>query len=373
MPVRTFDIDRDRRDIDVSPLISDLIPDDAPFTVILNKARKRATDTAEFVWFEQQPGSWATQINNAAGYTATDTNLVVDDAAVFASKDVVKVLRTGEVMFVTAVNTAANTITVVRGYGVTTAADLQNDDWLLRIGNAMEESSSAPSAKLRQPSKKRNYTQIFRTPFDASMTATVEKLKTRGSERDRLRKLKLLEHRMDIERALLFGEPKEDAANMRRMTGGLFYFITTNVYDAGGTLTETEFDQFAEMAFAYGRRIKYLISSPRVLTVINAFAENRLKTEVSEDTYGLRLARYITAHGDFILVPSRALEKDYAYTAVAVDLDNIYYRPLDGRDTTLRANIQANDVDGWMDEYLTEAGLEVRLEQTHAILRNVTA
>jgi hypothetical protein len=54
-------------------------------------------------------------------------------------------------------------------------------------------------------------------------------------------------------------------------------------------------------------------------------------------------------------------------------MDYIAYRPLAGRDTTLKTNIQNNDVDGWMDEYLTEAGLEVRLEKTHAILKGVTS
>ncbi len=372
MPVLTFDIDRERRDIDVSEDIARLIPDDSPFVVILMRAKKKVTETAEFKWFEEEPGGWWTQINNATGYTAADTNLVVDDASIFAPKDVIKVPRTGEVMFVTASNTTTNTITVVRGYGVTAAAALNDNDWLVRIGNAMEEFSNAPKPKLNQPTKVTNYTQIFRTPFDQSMTSAAESLKTAETERTRLRRLKALEHRLDMERAFLLGEPKEDVQNKRRMTGGLLHFIKTNVYDAGGTLTEAEFENFCEMLFQYGSSKKLLICAPRVLSVINQFAQGKLKTEVGEETYGVRLVRYMSAHGDLYLVKSRALEKEYAYMAIGVDMDNIAYRPLAGRDTKLRTNIQANDADGWMDEYLTEAGLEVRLEKTHAILKNVT-
>jgi hypothetical protein len=54
-------------------------------------------------------------------------------------------------------------------------------------------------------------------------------------------------------------------------------------------------------------------------------------------------------------------------------MDYVWYRPLRGRDTKLRTNIQAPGLDGWQDEYLTEAGLEVRLEKVHGILSNATA
>src|SRR5690606_40300328 len=85
----------------------------------------------------------------------------------------------------------------------------------------MEEFSSAPETKVAQPVKEYNYTQIFRRPFDQSMTSEREALRTSETERARLRRDQALEHRLDIERALLFGERKEDVANKRRMTGGL--------------------------------------------------------------------------------------------------------------------------------------------------------
>ncbi|HHW41263.1 MAG TPA: DUF5309 domain-containing protein [Syntrophomonadaceae bacterium] len=373
MPVDTFTIDRERRDIDVSREIALLQPSASPFTVILLRARKLTTRTAEFDWWEDQIDAYWTQINNATGYTAGDVNLVVDDATIFKPKDVVKNSRTGEVMFVTAVNTTTNTITVTRGYGTTPATAMNDNDWLVRLGNAMEENSKAPESKLTQPTKKVNYTQIIRTPFDQSMTSEAEDLRTAESERVRLRKKKLIEHRMDIERAILFGEPKEDPTGKRRMTGGLLYFITTNVKDVGGAMTEAEFEDFCEMLFAYGSSDKLLIAAPHVLSVINQIARNKIETTSGEETYGIRLKKYLSYHGDLYLVPSKALEKDYGSMAIGVDMRNIYYRPLKGRDTKLRTNIQDNDVDGWKDEYLTEMGLKVELEKTHAVLKNCTS
>jgi hypothetical protein len=370
-PILTYTIDRERRDIDVAGDIARLVPDASPFTVILMRAKKKPTQTAEFAWYDEEPGGYQTLINNAAGYTATDTSLVVDDGTIFAPKDIIKVPRTGEVMFVSAVST--NTITVVRGYGTTVAAALVDDDPLLRLGNAMEENSSAPLAKLKQPSKGFNYTQIFRTVFDQSMTSASESLKTNETERNRLRKSKALDHRLDLERAILFGERKEDTANKRRTTGGLLSFITSNVKDAQGTLTEDEFEDFCEMLFAYGSGRKLLVCSSKVISVINRFGRDKLQTQSGESTYGIRMNQYTSAHGDLYIVKSRALDGPYSGYAIGVDMDYIAYRPLAGRDTTLKTNIQNNDVDGWMDEYLTEAGLEVRLEKTHAILKGVTS
>lgn len=367
-PVTTYGIDRDRRDIDVSKEIARLIPDANPFLVILMRARKRPTKTAEFYWYDSEPGAWWTQADGGVDDSATQ--IVVDDPTIFRTKDIIKVPRTGEVMFVTAVNEATKTVTVVRGYGVTTPAAINDNDWLLRLGNAMEEFSRAPEPKVAQPVKEYNYTQIFRRPFDQSMTSEREALKTNETERNRLRRDQALEHRLDIERALLFGERKEDVANKRRMTGGLLQFIKTKHYDAGSNLTEDKFEEFCEMLFQHGTQRKLLVCSYRVGSIINKFARERIETRSGEETYGIRLKQYKSFHGDLYIVPSRTLEKEYQGLAFGVDMDYIEYRPLNGRDTTLKTNIQLPDEDGWRDEYITEVGLSVRLEKVHAVLEN---
>ena len=154
--VFTYDIDRERRDIDVSKDIARLLPDETPFAAILMRARKENTNTAEFVWFDEEPGGWWAKAE-AALVDATD--IVVDDASLFAQHDIIKVPRTGEVMFVTASDLDTDTITVVRGYGTTAAAALDADDWIMRMGNAMHEGSNAPDVKVKQPKKFVNYTQ----------------------------------------------------------------------------------------------------------------------------------------------------------------------------------------------------------------------
>jgi CTP:phosphocholine cytidylyltransferase-like protein len=59
----------------------------------------------------------------------------------------------------------------------------------------------------------------------------------------------------------------------------------------------------------------------------------------------------------------------YGYYLASLDLadDCIEYRYLTDSDTQLHQNIQANDLDGQKDEYLTEAGLMFANEKRHAL------
>lgn len=372
MPVKTTDIDTERRDIDVSKEIARYLPDVNAWLVIALQSRKKTTTDYEFKWFESDPYGYWTKINHADGYAADATSLVVDDASIFAAKDIIKVARTGEVMFCTAVDTDTNTITVIRGYGETAGAVINDDDDLVCLGNAMEEHSSKPTEKLRQPSKIYNYCGIMRTPFGVSGTVEASQQITNEQERARLTRDKSIDHRLAIERQFLFGERKDDTSNKRRMTRGLIKWITTNVYDAGGTLTENEFDkEVCEPVFKYGSKTKLLVASPRMVSIIAGWGKEKLQISQAAKAYGLNLKEYISPHGTLIIAPSQCLEQYYAYHSFIVDPQHIFVRVL--RDTTLRRNIHNPDTDGFEDEYLSEIGLELRLEKCHAVIKNATA
>ena len=149
-------------------------------------------------------------------------------------------------------------------------------------------------------------------------------------------------------------------------------FIATNVYDAGGTLTESEFDlNICEPVFKYGSKTKVLIASPRLVSIINGWGKEKLQLSEGVKRYGLKLREYVSPHGTLIIAPSKALEQYYAYHSFVIDMMQVWIRTL--RDTTLKRNIQANDLDGFIDEYLSELGFMLQVEKAHAALKNATA
>ena len=89
--------------------------------------------------------------------------------------------------------------------------------------------------------------------------------------------------------------------------------------------------------------------------------------------FGHNVSTVNTIYGNLHFVPEplfRGMHEDYA---VMIDLKNVAYRPLVGngvsRDTHIITNVQNNNVDGRKDIVMTEAGLEIQLPETHAILK----
>jgi hypothetical protein len=55
-----------------------------------------------------------------------------------------------------------------------------------------------------------------------------------------------------------------------------------------------------------------------------------------------------------------------------LDVQNLKYRYMQGRDTELLKNRQNNGDDFRRDEWLTEAGLECRFPESHMFIQNIT-
>lgn len=363
---------------DVGPRIFYVDPSKAPFTLLTSRAGDKPCSNPRFEWYEKTLRPKVDAINAGAGYTAGDTALTVDNALYFQVNDIALVARTGEQLRVTAI--AAPVLTVVRGFGETSAAALVDNDDLFVIGSSWKEGADAGIPDEWQEEQKFNYTQIFRRPFGASATRQASETYF-DNPRAQLRAEKAIEHAIDIERAFMFGERLEfTTGETRRTTRGFDTWATSNVKDAGGTLTESELeDWFADVfeATAAGDS-RLLLSSAKVVSVFDMLAGARLQTVPSDKTYGIAVSQYISSHGSVNIVKHRLMDsgtKDVlaGERAWAIDPKMLKMRTLRGRGTKLRMDVQTPGVDGWIDEYLTEVGLQFSVPQVHGVLKTVTA
>ena len=151
--------------IDMSEKIALLQPSAAPLITFLKRAKGNTltANNPKFSWLEDNLGARWDAIDAADGILANATRIVVDNGAYFSVGDVVKVPRTGECLLVSAVdpdNDNPDELTVVRAFGTTSAAAIENDDPLVIIGNANEEGSGVRTIKSVDEVEVYNYTQF---------------------------------------------------------------------------------------------------------------------------------------------------------------------------------------------------------------------
>ena len=90
-----------------------------------------------------------------------------------------------------------------------------DDDPCTVIGTSFAEGSGAPDVFSEELDNDFGFTQIFKTACEMSNTARATRYRGYADEFQRIWNLKLREHKIDIERAMLFGQ--------RATTGGIQY------------------------------------------------------------------------------------------------------------------------------------------------------
>jgi hypothetical protein len=275
---------------------------------------------------------------------------------------------------------SATTITVAsagRAYGTTAAAAGADGDGLYIIGNVSEENAGARNVNTTRSTSQSNYTQIFKTTIAVSGTESEAELYG-GKDLPYLRAKKGTEHALDIERAFWFGEKKSTTGtngHPERATGGILEFINSGnayVQDQGGPLTAPDFNLFLKEGFTYGNSDKFLFAGGTVLNAISEFSRGQLLTSVGDTSYGVRISKYMTPFGNISIVQNTLFVGDYAGYAFLLDLECFKYRYMNNRDTKLMTNVQAPDVDGEIDQYLSEVGLQRMQAPRNALLKGVT-
>jgi hypothetical protein len=265
------------------------------------------------------------------------------------------------------------------------------------VGTAFAEGTDSPIGWEDKLYDREGYCQIFKTGMNIfSGTALATEYRGIANEFQRIWQDKLMEHKMDIEQAMLFGmgsasnETSAGTAPTRYSWGILPYTETygkvynmsysSSGYDAFLDAME---DFFAPESGNSGDKL--VLASRKVITYLNklgsgSFLNNsvgssqyRLDVQTIPGAFGHTVTMVNTIFGNLHFVQEPLLRGPWEDYCVAVDMKNVSYRPLVGngvsRDTYIETNVQDNGVDGRQDQVITEAGLEISVPETHAILK----
>ena len=426
-----------RRLYDFSDRVADLAPEESPFFVYLSKVGKVPTSDSQFRFLEDRTKIAITdrsffvdgaQTLAAAGST-TDVTVELAKGSSTTAGNVSWLIKGMVVQFAQNVNkgggadTESITQATARVESVThNAADttirvttidassgsittLDDEGEAVVIGTSYEQGSGAPDVWSQELDNDYGYTQIFKTACEMTNTARATVYRGYADEWQRLWNLKLREHKVDIERAMLFG--------MRGSQNGIQYTdgIVGHIIKNGGTPSDGTIGSYAEdtpylstyatsemtydgllSAFEVmydpargGSSAKLCLASLPVISHFNKISgfaelsqsgETRYNFESSKGSFGHKVMKIETVHGDCTLVKEPLFRNNASGHMCFVDLDHVSYRPLVGngvnRDTSKTTNVQQADEDLRKDMILTEAGLEVSLPESHAVI-NVEA
>ena len=413
--------------------VAELQPDESPFFVYLNKVAKVPTNDPVFRFLENRSKiDWTSRnfyidstTHNDVAVGTTYTIDVDDNHASSPSK--IDWLVKGMVFAVETDRTAQSQI-IFRVEGITqNSADttvqarcisksnsanetdydhIEDNDECQVIGTSFAEGSGSPDVWSSQLDDDFGYCQIFKTAAEMTNTAIATNYRGYANEWNRIWNLKLREHKVDIERAMLFSMRARD--NSLQYTEGIIGHILQNsTAVASGSASYTSgapymFSQ-ASTAVTYdsllsdfevvfdpargGNKNKLGLASRPVISYFNklaGFANKSLEQTTDaagfpynftasqrDGAFGHSIMQVNTVHGDLSMIAEPMFRGIASGYLALIDLDHVAYRPLVGnglnRDTHVITNVQQADEDLRKDMILTEAGLEITIPETHCL------
>lgn len=368
--------------------IAELEPDVTPLLVMTTKApkRKTATHSPRIEKIEDELRQlWG--YHNASAIDSVNTQVLVNDGALFFVGAVVAVLKANtssaveEIIRVTAIST--NTLTVTRNIGGAGADTIAASNAMRIIGSAAAENAGLAAALSTSKTTIISYAQIFKTPFAISNTLRATLVYGKPEE-DYQESKAMREHKKEIEAAGLWGRASESLASPGTVwtSMGAKSRISTNVTDAGTTLTMRDFNDFSETAFRYGATSKLFIAAPKVISAINFFSQSDLFTKSQETVYGVQVQELILPHGKLLLAKNWLMESGisgqsgYDDEAYALDVGAIEIRYLAAngvsRDTGIYRDLIKDGTDGMTHAFISQLGWVIAQEKRHARIRNAS-
>jgi len=416
-----------RRIYNFGDRVADLSPEESPFFVYLSKVSKVPTDDSVFRYLEDRSKiDWTSRdfvMANAPGTVAAGTSYsfsVADAATPTASIDwlikgmvfAVEVAEGAQIIVrVDSSPVDAGTTTTFTGKiislsnsSITGYAAIADNDRCQVIGTAFAEGTGSPDVWSSEIEDNYGYTQIFKTAAEMTNTAIATKYRGYANEWQRIWALKLREHKVDIERAMLFSQ-KARQGNVQ-YTEGLAGHILKNStaqathttalsYTSGQAYSRVEtqanltYDLLLgdlEVLFdpaRGGSGDRLVLASLPLITFFNKlgdgafmdasmgyqYSPSRMNFDSKSGAFGHKVMTIETVHGTLHLVKEPLFRGVSSGFMMFADMSKVSYRPLVGnginRDTYITTNVQSDDEDLRKDMILTEAGLEVTLPESH--------
>ena len=288
------------------------------------------------------------------------------------------------------VNTPVGDSTYSTSIAGTTASNGLEQSRVYVVGNSHSQGSGYPETWKDQPfSTAYGRTQIFKTAMAMDNTTRATVLKYEPNEWARIWREKLIEHKWDIEQAILFGS-QYDSGN-EWYTQGAVDFITSygNVFGlTHASKTQDDFlddlSNFLDPRYNNANATLFFVDTQTYnwLHKLSGYFSNNLEVSPNfradmalmgkKKVFGADITTISTPFGDMNVTRNIHLDGS-PIKILAVNMKHVSYRPLVGnglnRDTAIYVGVQTlenSGVDRRVDLIQTEAGMEFQMPESHA-------
>jgi len=285
-----------------------------------------------------------------------------------------------------------------------TEFDSADGDKFVYIGNAQEEGQVAPEAWHDELTVVYNQCQIHRMPVEITGTLAQASLKGANKELQRLRANKMAEHKIGIEKSLLFGasplgtglssSDPSTFSDLDKLTGvndkvarttvGLvraiqLYGATSGDYqssfDVTSATTYGDLVDILEVVFQYVPMSNSKDTfcgagalgwwSKRAMEKNSGFVINQ--DSADRNIAGQKVRTLITPHGDLNLILTHSFKYEHKNQMLMADPTNLEY--VQYRPSKFSTNIKTDDgYDGVKDEYFSDNGIGITNIKAHQLI-----
>jgi len=363
---------------DVADLVSIASPWETPLLEALGDARTPARSTVH-EWVEDSLLPNTDRVNDTVYTNATtDVTFTVLTAARFRAGDLIRVANaSSEVMLVSSV--AGNDLTVVRGYGGSTASALANNQVITILGNAAIEGDDAALPRFTNRSRVLNYSQIFTATVEVSGSQLAVRPVGISDELDYQKNQRMRELLRDLENCVIngraAGSTPEGSSTTRRTLRGLVPSISTNRFSPGTNgfpvdtaLSEAQLNlALREMWRASSGRVDLIVVGGPEKRAINNFAASSRRFDAADDRFKQLFSLYESDFGVCRIVLSRNVPPG---TVLLLDSSRIEVMPLTGRSFHYKPLARTGDRES--GQVVGEYTLEFRNEIAHGLISGLT-
>ena len=377
--VTTYDLTVGEK-IDIDELIYLISPVDSPMINGIASDGKQilassgCTETT-FKWMDEEillPRAAADAVNSNTGTDVVLVSVSAADSYKFQVGDLVSVMDEGAVQHaailrVTAVNNTNGNLTVAGWANHSAQTAIAVGDIVTCLGTALAEGSDPGTARSKDRVMRSNYTQIF-GPTPVEMSRTEQQISRYGVPDEFAKQLfnRSIENVITREQAYLYGQPVNDTTNKMRSTGGLSYWLSSNVSTAT-SLSAANIDTQLQACYNAGGVPDLLIANPVSLGTLNDTANTSTVRHVIDDPRRGRVPTMsiFSEFGQVDVVRNRWVNAETAFLVKKENISRRVMQPL-----VVEALAKTGDSD--KVQIVCEEGLQVKGQNHMAYFKQLT-